>query len=139
MHKKNDCATWMADKETLNGGLSSAHSRTRLVAHITWSTRGRSPILRGLMTECVESLRSHFEESKIHVLAIAVLPDHVHLLLRYLPSQSLAAIVGRAKTSVRQALDEGTLWQSGYFAESIGWKNPAQIAHYICRQKEHHA
>ncbi|MGC8894531.1 MAG: hypothetical protein ACP5QG_06755 [candidate division WOR-3 bacterium] len=40
--------------------------------------------------------------------------------------------------SKREGLGGG-IWAHGYYAESLGFKNPGQIKAYIDKQSEHHA
>lgn len=71
--------------------------------------------------------------------------DHVHLLVRYPPALSIAALVRRLKGAasrllravrpdIAQRLRKGVLWSPSYFATSCGGAPIAIIRQYIEQQ-----
>jgi len=92
--------------------------RSRLQYLITWSTRGRKPVLRIPHTKTLnELIPAICEERGIHLLDLAVGVDHVHALLALPPSRSVASAVreikGRASIEMMQRHPELRVWLSG--------------------------
>lgn len=79
----------------------------------------------------------------IESLAIEV--DHVHVLIQYSPSQSIAEVVqilkGGTSRVIRQEFPDlqeflwgDSFWADGYFAESVGLANESIIRKHINSQ-----
>ena len=77
--------------------------------------------------------------------ALAVEPDHIHVLIQYHPRQSLSEVVqilkGGTSRVIRQEYPEleeflwgDSFWADGYFAESVGNVNESVIRRYIKSQ-----
>ena len=50
--------------------------------HLVWCTKYRKKVLKnGIDTECEEMLQNLAEEYKFQILAMEVMPDHIHLLV----------------------------------------------------------
>ena len=50
--------------------------------HLVWCTKYRKKVLKdGIDTECKEMLQDLAEEYKFQILAMEVMPDHIHLLV----------------------------------------------------------
>ena len=50
--------------------------------HLVWCTKYRKKVLKdGIDTECKEMLCDLAEEYKFQILAMEVMPDHIHLLV----------------------------------------------------------
>ena len=50
--------------------------------HLVWCTKYRKKVLTdGLDTECKEMLQKLAEEYRFQILAMEVMPDHIHLLV----------------------------------------------------------
>ena len=50
--------------------------------HLVWCTKYRKKVLKnGIDTECKEMLQGLAEEYKFQILAMEVMPDHIHLLV----------------------------------------------------------
>ena len=50
--------------------------------HLVWCTKYRKKVLKnGIDTECKEMLQNLAEEYKFQILAMEVMPDHIHLLV----------------------------------------------------------
>jgi hypothetical protein len=78
------------------------------------------------------------------MLAINGMPDHVHILFGYRPSQSLSDLMQDIKGSSSRWINENGLvkqkfsWQQGYGAFSYSKSNLSNVIQYIRKQKEHH-
>ena len=76
---------------------------------------------------------------------MAIMPDHVHILIQYKTKENISDIVKQLKggTSriIRKEFPEleeflwgDSFWADGYFAESIGVANEEMITKYIEEQ-----
>lgn len=78
------------------------------------------------------------------MLAINGMPDHIHLLIGYEPTESLSDLIRETKRSSTDWVKTNRLcpmkfsWQSGYGAFSHSRSQIGQVARYIENQKEHH-
>ena len=69
------------DKNKLSYGRGYVYS---LQYHLVWCTKYRKKVLKnGIDTECKEMLQNLAEEYKFQILAMEVMPDHIHLLVSY--------------------------------------------------------
>lgn len=67
------------DKNKLSYGRGYVYS---LQYHLVWCTKYRKKVLKnGIDTECKEMLQNLAEEYKFQILAMEVMPDHIHLLV----------------------------------------------------------
>jgi putative transposase len=87
----------------------------------------------------VAAVFRHFDESRYHLHAWVIMPNHVHLLLSLGESESLASIVASWKRfsglKIRQQMcSHGPLWQKDYFDRIIrDWDHFVNVARYIRR------
>ena len=66
--------------------------------HIVWCTKYRRPVLKdGVDTDCKSLLQELAREYRFQIMAMEVMPDHIHLLITYSPDISLTSIVRRLK------------------------------------------
>ena len=105
--------------------------RSRLQYLITWSTRGRRPVLRDRHTHTLTQLIPAIcEERSVQLLDLAVGEDHVHALVALRPTQSVATVVREVKgrTSLEMLLRHPELrvwlggnlvWDERYAVETI--------------------
>ena len=126
-----------------------AHAAYTLHYHLVWSVKARRPLLQ---PDVASSLRDHLlgtsEATAIHILALHVEPEHVHMLISLAPSTAVSAAVQRLKGAsaryLRQAfphlvaIQGETLWNTGYFARTLGDLNVAQAKAYLDGQQAHH-
>ncbi len=68
--------------------------------------------------------------------------NHVHLLLRIRPAQSVAEMACVIKTNssrwARRKWSSDFAWQTGYGVFSVSESNVAAVTRYIASQEEHH-
>ena len=75
--------------------------------------------------------------------AQAVLTDHVHVVISFLPDASLSAFVREAKSEaarrVNLAQGSGTLrWRRGFYAGSLSWSHVGAARVYVGTQHRRH-
>lgn len=92
--------------------------RSRLHYLVTWSTRGRRPVLRDRHVAALESLvQQASDERGYSLLEVAAGSDHVHVLIGLRPSQSISSAVrelkGRAGVALLTQFPELRVWLRG--------------------------
>ena len=91
------------------------------------------------------ALREKCEELGCRCLAAGLVEDHVHLLVRYPASLSVARLVGQLKGSSSHLANHGLgchgafRWQGSYGAFSVSKRSLAAATAYVLHQKQHHA
>lgn len=117
----------------------------RLFFHLVFSTRFRFRALRGgAEGRFLEILLDVAQEQGVHILAVSINEEHVHLLLSLQPHHAISEVVksikGRSSRLLRQEYPtlqpESHLWTSGYYVDSLGEKSVPQILAYIQTQRE---
>jgi REP element-mobilizing transposase RayT len=95
--------------------------RSQLHYLITWSTRGRKPVLKTRHVRAIQDLiRLACDERGHSLLEVAAGPDHVHVLMALRPSQSVASVVrelkGRTGITLLSQCPELRVWLGGNLA-----------------------
>jgi len=108
----------------------------RLHYHVTWSTRGRSPVLVGKRALALKTILADLcRERGILLQAIAVTPSQVRLVVSLRPSQLAATVVRELKgrsalallrqcPDVRVALGGNLAWNDRYAMATV---SPRQL------------
>jgi len=84
------------------------------------------------------------QNRKHKLLAITFMPDHIHILIGYNPSQALPDLVRDIKANSSKFINEKKWmpgrfqWQEGYGAFSYSRSQLDDVIHYITSQEEHH-
>ena len=111
--------------------------------HIVFSTKERRPLIS-------EDWRSRFHEyigGTVQGLqgvpeAVGGVADHVHLLVGYRPTLSIADFLRELKKSTSVWATEMFApafgWQDGYSVFSVSTSQKTRVANYIARQLAHH-
>lgn len=118
----------------------------RIYLHIIFCVRQASDPLQPEWIRPVEHyLISTLQLQKQPLLGMAVLPDHVHLLLHYRPGKSLGGIIRQLKHSSSKQLKEAFpqwagkfSWQKGYAAFSISSQRIDTVRSYLEKQERYH-
>jgi REP-associated tyrosine transposase len=121
--------------------------RSRLHYLVTWSTRGRKPVLKDRHARKLhEIVASLCEERGYELVDLAVGQDHVHALFGLKPSQSVATAVREIKgrsglglladhPELRVWLGGHLLWDERYAVETV---SPARLEHVQQRLRHRH-
>ena len=118
------------------------HSRYLLNLHIVWISKYRKPILDGYQDEMKSILYSIAERKHWEILAVEVMPDHVHLFVSVppavAPSEVVKAFKGQSGRLFLMNHPEFTdprydnsLWAPSYFVASAGDVSSEIIKAYI--------
>lgn len=125
-------------KESLLGRWEPVY-RSQLQYLVTWSTRGRKPVLRDRhSTTLLALIPAICEERDVQLLDLAVGVDHVHTLLSLRPSESIASVVreikGRAgilmlerHPELRVWLGGNLIWDERYAVETVSASRSANV------------
>jgi putative transposase len=113
--------------------------------HIVWCPKYRRPVLTTPVDgRLKEVLFEVAEDRGMKLLAVEVVPDHVHLFVESDPTICVAEIVNRFKGRTSRILRQEfrslrsrlpTLWSRSYFAATVGAVSEATIRRYIEAQK----
>ena len=113
--------------EALRGRWEPVY-RSQLHYVITWSTRGRRPVLRDRHVRALRDLiQQTCDELDFTLVEFAAAPQHVHLMLGLSPTQSVASTVrqlkGRTGLTLLQAYPELRVWLRG----NLIWDEPYSV------------
>ena len=120
----------------------SRHSGYLLNLHIVWIPKYRKPILDGYQDEMKNILYSIAERKHWEILAVDVMPDHVHLFVSVppavAPSEVVKAFKGQSGRLFLMNHPEFTdprydnsMWAPSYFVASAGDVSSEIIKAYI--------
>ncbi len=92
--------------------------RSQLHYLVTWSTRGRRPVLKERHIDAIHALvRTACEDRGIALVEVVAGTDHVHVLFGLKPAQSVASAVrelkGRTTRTLLQDFPELRVWLRG--------------------------
>jgi putative transposase len=111
--------------------------------HLVWCPKRRRRILVGSLKErLVHIIRQTAPEVESEVLALEIMPDHLHLFLsaapQWAPSQLVGRIKGKSARLLRQEFPEllrmPSLWTRSFFCSTAGNVSSDTIARYIAEQ-----
>jgi putative transposase len=113
--------------EALRGRWEPVY-RSQLHYVITWSTRGRRPVLRDRHVRTLrELIQQVCDELDFTLVEFVAAPEHVHLVLGLGPTQSVASTVrqlkGRTGLTLLQAYPELRVWLRG----NLIWDEPYSV------------
>ncbi len=129
---------------------SGAHCRYDLKYHLVWIPKFRRRVLTGeLAVRTKQVLHEIAAEYSIKIIAIEVMPDHIHMLIqpppKYSPSQIVCWLKGLSSKRLRQEFPqhirryiwkENTLWARGYYIASLAdGVTTGIVKEYINNQK----
>lgn len=113
--------------------------------HIVWTPKYRRPVLQNGIDERLKSIIQDLcKELECELLAIEILPDHVHVLAEVDPQfgvhRFVKTIKGKSSHILRNEFPAlksrlPTLWSNSYFVSSVGGAPLAVIKQYVESQK----
>ncbi len=122
-----------------------ANTFTQLRIQLVFAVKGRDNLIPEKYREKVERFITTIIQNRKHkLLAIFCMPDHIHILIRLNPSQSLSKLVEEIKKHSQKFIDEQKWtpfpfkWQRGYGGFSYSKSQTDGVVKYILNQKEHH-
>jgi len=119
---------------------------TQLYLHLIWATWDRLPLISPeIEYRLFAAIEAKCRELKCEPLAVNGIEDHVHLLVRFHTSVSVAQLVKEIKGSTSHLVtheitpDTFFKWQGAYRAFTIRKLDVPRVKIYIENQKQHHA
>lgn len=116
--------------------------------HFVWGTKNRLPLIdEEIMDNIREVFVSKANELEIKILEMNGTTDHIHVLIRSIPSISPSDIVKHLKGCSSHFVNHVTkaespeamlYWQDGFGVFSVSPSDIDRIRMYIRRQKTHH-
>jgi putative transposase len=128
------------------GILTMPDNLIKLPVHFVWATWNRMPLItEEIEAELYRYIRGVCEKLDCPVLAVGGMSNHIHLLVAYHATITLAEIMGAVKGSssrfVNTELRPGEFfkWQGSYAAFGVSPHDKRMDINYILNQKQHHA
>ncbi len=122
-----------------------AHTYTRIIHHVVFSTKGRRPLIHSALRERLHAyLAGIIKNSGGHALRVGGTDNHVHLLIELGPPGSVSDMVRSVKANSSKWIHEtfsdasAFQWQSGYAAFSVSPSGVGEVSSHIENQEEHH-
>jgi putative transposase len=123
---------------------TTRHAKFSINYHLVWIPKYRRSILDNpqvisIIKDTIEELGIKY---KFDIIAMEILPDHIHLQINALPQYSPAELVNKIKgtTGFRIARRfpelkaRGKIWTNGYFCATTGNVSTETIKKYIEEQ-----
>ena len=118
---------------------------TQIYIHIVFAVQEHLPRLRKeLKNEVQQYITGIIKNRNQQLLAINVMPDHVHILIRQKPDITISNLVRDIKSVSSKFINEQQWlkgrfrWQEGYSAFSYSQSQIERIKNYIMNQETHH-
>jgi REP element-mobilizing transposase RayT len=122
-----------------------SHTYSKLLTHVTFSTKDRAPIIPPLLQpKLFAYMGGIVRDVGGSALEIGGMPDHVHLLILTPPKLALSDLMREVKAGSSRWMSTQTetmgrfSWQTGFGAFSNSQKEVPFVRAYIQNQGEHH-
>jgi len=113
--------------------------------HFVWIPRRRRKVLIGqVATRLEEVIKEVSSELNLNILAMEIMPDHIHLFVSCPPNiaadQIMFRIKGRSSRILRKEfphlLKMPSMWTRSYFVSTAGNVSTETIKRYIAEQRK---
>ncbi len=114
--------------------------------HVVWCPKYRRAVLTGTVAErCRDLIGAKCAEHGWSIVALEVMPDHVHLFVKARPKDAPSYVANQLKGFTSHQLREEfpqlrsrlpTLWSRSFFVASVGAVSAATVQRYIDTQYE---
>jgi len=113
--------------------------------HLVWCPKRRRPILvKQVKERLVAVFNQVAQEKKIDILALEIMPDHIHLFVSCSPQMTIHKLIkafkGRSSYFLRKEfphlLKLPSLWTNSYFVSTAGNISSETIRKYIEAQSK---
>ena len=114
-----------------------------VVVHLIFSTKQRKPLIApDIRADLFAYLGGIVRELRSTALIVNGTCDHVHMLIRIRPANSIAELARIVKANssgwIRKGGHPEFAWQSGYGVFSVSESGIPAVTKYIANQDEHH-
>ena len=115
--------------------------------HIVWVTKYRKPIFVGAIEQDVKNyLLNTLKSLDMDILAMEIMPDHIHLLVNCKPQLRLSDAIKILKGNtarwlfldhpeIKKQLCGSHLWNPSYFVATVSDRTLEQVKSYIDNQR----
>ena len=129
----------------MNDTNSLAHTTWNCKYHIVFAPKYRRLVFFGQKRREVGAiLRQLCEWKKVEIVEAEVCPDHIHMLVKIPPKESVSGFIGFLKgksslliyqkyANMKYKYRDRTFWCRGYYVDTVG-KNTQKIKEYIANQ-----
>lgn len=130
------------------GYWTGSHTTHRLRFHLVFIPKYRRRVLtEPIAARLAALIKEACEVQRWDIVELNIQPDHVHLLLQVLPTNSVAAVMqtlkGGSALILRREFPElseflwsNSFWADGYFAETVGQAEEEVVRDYIRDQSQ---
>ncbi|HBG69871.1 MAG: transposase [Bacteroidetes bacterium GWF2_43_63] len=122
-----------------------ANTYTQLHIHIVFSVQNRMSFISPRWRDDLYKYITGIVQNNNHkLLAVGGMPDHIHLLIGFRPTQSLSNLVQDIKGDSSKWINQNRLvpghfsWQEGFGAFSYRQTDVPSVASYVLNQEHHH-
>lgn len=123
-----------------------ANTYTQLHIHFVFAVKFRGALIHPSFKDELYQYITGIVKSYNHkLLCINGMPDHIHILIGFRPTQSIADLMKLVKNNSSKWINEKKFlkvqfeWQEGYGAFSYSKTDLKNIINYIQNQEKHHA
>ncbi|MBQ7352203.1 MAG: IS200/IS605 family transposase [Clostridia bacterium] len=129
----------------MNDTNSLAHTTWNCKYHIVFAPKYRRLVFFGQKRKEIGAiLRQLCEWKNVEIVEAEVCPDHIHMLLKIPPKESVSGFIGFLKgksslliyqkyANMKFKYRDRTFWCRGYYVDTVG-KNTQKIKEYIANQ-----
>lgn len=115
--------------------------------HLVWCTKYRKKVLvNDIRKDLIKMFNNLAKEYKFTIIALEVMPDHIHLLIDCTPQFYISDMVKILKgntarklfmkyPNLKNQLNKGHLWNPSYCAVTVSDRSINQVTEYINSQK----
>jgi len=122
-----------------------ANTFTQIHIHVVFAVQNRISLIQNSWQERLYKYIITIIQKRGHkVLSIGGMPDHIHILFGFRPTQALSSLMQEVKRDSSEWINQQRLvvgrfsWQEGYGAFSYSKSHIPQVAQYIETQEKHH-
>ncbi|MCL2119552.1 MAG: IS200/IS605 family transposase [Planctomycetaceae bacterium] len=122
-----------------------ANTFTQIHIHTVFAVQNRMSLIQNSWKERLyQYIIAMIQKHGHKVLSIGGMPDHIHILFGFRPTQALSNLVQEVKRDSSEWINQQRLvvgrfsWQEGYSAFSYSKSHVSDVVRYIETQEEHH-
>ncbi len=122
-----------------------ANTYTQIHIHTVFAVQNRLSLIQNLWKDKLYQYIIGIIQNHGHkVLTIGGMPDHIHILFGFRPTESLSTLVQQTKRDSSEWINRNKFveghfsWQEGYGAFSYSKSQLTQVSTYIENQETHH-
>jgi putative transposase len=122
-----------------------ANTYSKAYFHLVFAVKNRNALIKKTWKNQLEMYISGIIQNQKHkLLAIATMPDHIHIFIGYSMNQLIPDLVEEIKTSSHAWIRNEHLtpfkfeWQKGYGAFTYSHSQIDAVVKYIMTQEAHH-